>query len=1360
MSFRPTSSPATPPISQSKQNRLQEVLAAGYERQRAKSASVLPNLNSLSLKATTVDKPPSDATAPPHVANPFRDATATDAPKRDLDGNFKLPLLQDYELERYFDDKKSWGRNENGSLKAITVKDAGGEDQWRDKGLRADGPIGAGGYFCYAHLDALRRMMTLKVKQEEVVEEKNRVRSKVWDAISAKLDDSSDSAHAVLRPYFMHMHKYFGAMKWRHRRKTLEWFEEAYPGAVVPPDQDATWAIYEAIEKEMTDLEDEAKNEKLYGYDGPQPYFMPIMISAPPRKGKSALTLLLISLAVKMGFNVFFSVAPNKIVPLREMKEKIRKLGWDKLGFTYRTIDDLWKQAQKNLEYINDDPGDAKKPSPELIKEVCMLARDTQLILYSSDNFSDVWKIDKVLSNDEHYRGFPEPTAAARGEIDARCILGNGPVVLHVHDEAQTLVKIDSGEDKGSGKILRLLRKHYFNSSNLLCMVSATQLPTLQELMWGDIEAGTRTQAWERSLESRPFLVALKPSNSEYHGVDTTKKYEMDEAAKTRLIERVKQFVTEEKKKTLEKLRVKMEEDKAEYDDKPNDATKKRYLIAKLNYDTTTQLHAQYEYSAAENLKDAPVNLSENGKSNLYDKGLTGYEKELMRAQFISFLTAKQEILKEGDTRTILQPMFISALTRRIGARGGGADWIQHFFEPIVREVYKNRSTLWPEPNRAIKAGYNSDVANYDQSWADTHEGTAKNNHYACAFLLYGTGVRPDMCGPWDDAFMLDNQPADIAYRTNNKYEMGANGKRIPVYRNGKVVYSNGKVEYKVKDFTMSRKLFGRNAAPTKTTKDEKDDRINIPQFNAKDPVKCVIVQPHKKKSEQQKVRTFEDAQQAAAAMRKEGIFKLVVVGYTMLQASLTLQSSGEVSGMKLASLPLYDRNYEEDRAAAAGVAPQPRQRLPSGKYMAPTDPRYKRELLFKMPIVYAPKQVCATYTKNAPVDELLQLYGRAFADYGKATLESGDEYMIEVLAPPNTLNRLKRIADAEKMLASDFPASYEMKDSKGQIIEVKNTVDLANTATDGDDNKLFTYQEPTTLEPSRITLIPKGEQPRPFVDIHQLNRTCLKNRLRIIAAIQTSEGEYKKLSNLLLGKRRIAYGDAVIEVGVGDEFMPDDEEEEAVYNEEDPREEGVVEPGVEIIDVPDNDKLPKDLWEPVVEAYRLALDKLRPRNPGKGTEYEGGLTRDSANNYLVHVTELIEESKGAFFAYLPETEAEAKQFIGKRNPLNDMVKKIIKPVLVTKKLREGKEGKYSDRDVSNYRSAARDFVKIFGAEGYEYSETYSKINKENVLPEPRKIKQNGFNLNDGNLKKAFDIKEWQRVIDDLEPLPDHRGLM
>jgi len=59
------------------------------------------------------------------------------------------------------------------------------------------------------------------------------------------------------------------------------------------------------------------------------PPMLPMRVSAPPREGKTALSLLLASFAVKLGFTVLLGVAPNKKIPVSEMFEKLNKLHWD-----------------------------------------------------------------------------------------------------------------------------------------------------------------------------------------------------------------------------------------------------------------------------------------------------------------------------------------------------------------------------------------------------------------------------------------------------------------------------------------------------------------------------------------------------------------------------------------------------------------------------------------------------------------------------------------------------------------------------------------------------------------------------------------------------------------------------------------------------------------------------------------------------------------------------------------------------------------------------------------------------------------------------------------------------------------------
>ena len=60
------------------------------------------------------------------------------------------------------------------------------------------------------------------------------------------------------------------------------------------------------------------------------PPMAPIMCTAPPRMGKSALSMLMASFAVKMGGVVQYGVAPNKVIPQADTEAKLEQLGWVK----------------------------------------------------------------------------------------------------------------------------------------------------------------------------------------------------------------------------------------------------------------------------------------------------------------------------------------------------------------------------------------------------------------------------------------------------------------------------------------------------------------------------------------------------------------------------------------------------------------------------------------------------------------------------------------------------------------------------------------------------------------------------------------------------------------------------------------------------------------------------------------------------------------------------------------------------------------------------------------------------------------------------------------------------------------------
>ena len=194
----------------------------------------------------------------------------------------------------------------------------------------------------------------------------------------------------------------------------------------------------------------------------PQPYFLPLRVSAPPRVGKSASALLVASLARRCRMAIMYSVAPNKNIPLRDMMSKMDKLGWASKKAALRRVD------SKLLQFENhaiDEPTDMFKPTADMKQRI---------VFYSSDVVKDVQLAGAAL-------------AAWRYTSN---------VVFHMRDEAQQLV----GELKNPMKsrihrtdipppiITAYVRYFFGNVFNLNCLISATHFPTLIEQdMWGFI---------------------------------------------------------------------------------------------------------------------------------------------------------------------------------------------------------------------------------------------------------------------------------------------------------------------------------------------------------------------------------------------------------------------------------------------------------------------------------------------------------------------------------------------------------------------------------------------------------------------------------------------------------------------------------------------------------------------------------------------------------------------------------------------------------------------------------------------------------------------------------------------------------
>ena len=82
------------------------------------------------------------------------------------------------------------------------------------------------------------------------------------------------------------------------------------------------------------------------------PAKLPYRVCAPPRQGKSAIALNLMSIGIKLGAYVFVGVAPNKNVPISEWYNK-----WESLQWNQPTADTKRASAEVTIEFTTNRPG-------------------------------------------------------------------------------------------------------------------------------------------------------------------------------------------------------------------------------------------------------------------------------------------------------------------------------------------------------------------------------------------------------------------------------------------------------------------------------------------------------------------------------------------------------------------------------------------------------------------------------------------------------------------------------------------------------------------------------------------------------------------------------------------------------------------------------------------------------------------------------------------------------------------------------------------------------------------------------------------------------------------------------------------
>ena len=129
------------------------------------------------------------------------------------------------------------------------------------------------------------------------------------------------------------------------------------------------------------------------------PPMAPIMCAAPPRMGKSHLTLLLASFAVKFGGHVEYGVAPNAAIPVAETFERVKRLQWKRQSL--RCLKDP-KTPQMDrppeIGNLNVYSQDESKQIQQMNARIHTLASDVNAwVLHVRDEAQHVYKVaDKM----------------------------------------------------------------------------------------------------------------------------------------------------------------------------------------------------------------------------------------------------------------------------------------------------------------------------------------------------------------------------------------------------------------------------------------------------------------------------------------------------------------------------------------------------------------------------------------------------------------------------------------------------------------------------------------------------------------------------------------------------------------------------------------------------------------------------------------------------------------------------------------------------------------------------------------------------------------------------------------------------
>lgn len=423
------------------------------------------------------------------------------------------------------------------------------------------------------------------------------------------------------------------------------------------------------------------------------PPMLPMFCSAPPRMGKSAVALLLSSLAVKLGGRVFYGVAPNKVVPVNEMLHKVRSA----------------------LQWTPKPPPLTNYTKRPRLAVAASAARTTGQGLQVNDH-------DRPMHDNLHivFYSHHVPTTELKAVIARIDALSKtqGEWVLHVRDEAQFLVKDSSYYYKEGSKVkaipeyqpgwkrppelLEQLRGTYPLKCGLSLCVSATLLPVLTETQlvgrvphefWGYLDADEWNEELEDARDERdheaarlaiddanaPRMVAvLSPQRGNLHVSDET-PYWIKEHYPT-LIRRGIYEVPRSYHGTMEHVEPWKAEDE-------EDVTYMNDGMWRLDEDSVADNYPELKQQLA--LVQAKGDESVPGMPRVYSPVVYAPSDDAL-----AVLSHAREWLEQGEEDNSVQfrssseagahrfvPMYLLSPTRTQRGDGGTADWVQQIFK-------------------------------------------------------------------------------------------------------------------------------------------------------------------------------------------------------------------------------------------------------------------------------------------------------------------------------------------------------------------------------------------------------------------------------------------------------------------------------------------------------------------------------------------------------------------------------------------------------------------------------------------------------------------------------------------------------